>query len=205
MDDSQPVNKVNQQPEQNEENNTNSEGHALVPEKSATQFSPPSNEVVSTTATEEYEDPPMPEEASAEFPPESIDFMAPARAVSQLVGAARSVLNHPHLQSAVPVLRHVTAFMAAFPPATEPYTMPTVDINQLSRAVDQLVFAREKMPEQHEHESPCMSFADPCVDEDDVNDAKSVGSDAPFTNASHQPAFEEALAENMQRLIESSA
>lgn len=147
------------------------------------------------TTQDDDDNPPLPEDPfSGTGVPEPFDFTMIARAASQLVGVGHSVLSHPQLQSAAPVLRHITAFMAAFPAATQPRTLPKVDMPQLGNAIEQLVLACMKTPSSNvpveQKGTSSQRFPDP--------------EDAMVTRCNNAQDFEEALAENMRRLIESS-
>lgn len=167
--------------------------HAQYPEPPQTSEQNQLAMCAGTMQDDEDEDvPPLPEDPfSGTGVPEPFDFTMIARAASQLVGVGHSILSHPQLQSAAPALRHITAFMAAFPATTQPRTLPKVDMPQLGNAIEQLVLACVKTPSSNGPAEQKATSSHPFPDPDDAIVMKS--NDA--------QDFEEALAENMRRLI----
>lgn len=152
--------------------------------------------------------------------PEPLDFFAAARALSQLMGVGHSVLSHPQLQRAAPVLRHITSFMGAFPAATQPRTLPRVDLPQLGRAVEQLVLACVGSPEPVVPSSHELTNFSPMYDDPDEVLVTSTSepaashenrdTESPPRSCTHEdsktnmpPDLDVAFAENLSHLLAS--
>ncbi|KAL4402058.1 hypothetical protein ACI68E_001710 [Malassezia pachydermatis] len=160
--------------------------------------------------------PPLPEDPFSGTGTPTLDFLSAMRGVTQVVGLGRGVMSHPYLQQAAPALQHVTAFLSALQTPANPQLSPHIDLQKLSRAIEQLISAAtassmstpSPMPTQADMEAMLSVPRDPMDDPDDVDDGAStdppVVFNAPAMSKGTDPlssTFTDALSDNFRQMM----